>query len=54
MQQTLLQIIHSLLSHMDLSGIQAKPFNMEVLNTIEKFVQVSERPVTCVPLQIIR
>uniref|UniRef100_A0A671XZR8 FRY microtubule binding protein n=1 Tax=Sparus aurata TaxID=8175 RepID=A0A671XZR8_SPAAU len=39
MQQTLLQIIHSLLSHMDLSGIQAKPFNMEVLKTIEKFVQ---------------
>ncbi|KAF7641015.1 hypothetical protein LDENG_00000020, partial [Lucifuga dentata] len=39
MQQTLLQIIHSLLSHMDLSGIQAKPFNVEVLKTIEKFVQ---------------
>ncbi|XP_029372753.1 protein furry homolog isoform X2 [Echeneis naucrates] len=39
MQQTLLQIIYSLLSHMDLSGIQAKPFNMEVLKTIEKFVQ---------------
>ncbi|KAK5868877.1 hypothetical protein PBY51_009853 [Eleginops maclovinus] len=39
MQQTLLQIISSLLSHMDLSGIQAKPFNMEVLKTIEKFVQ---------------
>lgn len=40
MQQTTLQIIYSLLSHMDLSGIQAKPFNMEVLKTIEKFVQV--------------
>lgn len=40
MQQTLLQIIYSLLSHMDLSGIQAKLFNMEVLTTIEKFVQV--------------
>uniref|UniRef100_A0A8C2ZLT4 FRY microtubule binding protein n=1 Tax=Cyclopterus lumpus TaxID=8103 RepID=A0A8C2ZLT4_CYCLU len=39
MQQTLLQIIYSLLSHMDLGGIQAKPFNMEVLKTIEKFVQ---------------
>uniref|UniRef100_A0A3Q3KBQ7 Furry homolog a (Drosophila) n=1 Tax=Monopterus albus TaxID=43700 RepID=A0A3Q3KBQ7_MONAL len=39
MQQTLLQIIYSLLYHMDLSGIQAKPFNMEVLKTIEKFVQ---------------
>ncbi|XP_023817114.1 protein furry homolog isoform X4 [Oryzias latipes] len=38
MQQTLLHIISSLLSHMDLSGIQAKPFNMEVLKTIEKFV----------------
>lgn len=36
MQQTLLQIIYSLLSHMDLSGIQAKTFNMEVLKTIEK------------------
>uniref|UniRef100_A0A3B5AB99 Protein furry homolog n=1 Tax=Stegastes partitus TaxID=144197 RepID=A0A3B5AB99_9TELE len=41
MQQTLLQIIYSLLSHMDLSGIQAKPFNMEVLKTIEKFVQTA-------------
>uniref|UniRef100_A0A3Q4BKZ5 Uncharacterized protein n=1 Tax=Mola mola TaxID=94237 RepID=A0A3Q4BKZ5_MOLML len=39
MQQTLLQIIYSLLSHMDLSGIQAKTFNMDVLKTIEKFVQ---------------
>ncbi|KAL3991562.1 two-component system, OmpR family, copper resistance phosphate regulon response regulator CusR [Sarotherodon galilaeus] len=39
MQQTLLQIIYSLLSHMDLSVIQAKPFNIEVLKTIEKFVQ---------------
>ncbi|XP_017271796.1 protein furry homolog isoform X4 [Kryptolebias marmoratus] len=39
MQQTLLQIIYSLLSHMELSGIQAKPFNIEVLKTIEKFVQ---------------
>jgi len=43
MQQTLLQIIYSLLSHMDLGGIQAKLFNMEVLKTIEKFVQVSLR-----------
>lgn len=42
MQQTLLQIIYSLLSHMDLSGIQAKTFNVEVLKTIEKYVQVSE------------
>lgn len=41
MQQTLLQIIYSLLSHMDLSVIQSKTFNMEVLKTIEKFVQVS-------------
>ncbi|XP_029965290.1 protein furry homolog isoform X2 [Salarias fasciatus] len=41
MQQTLLQIIYSLLSHMDLSGIQAKPFNVEVLKTIEKFVQTA-------------
>ncbi|CAN9511620.1 unnamed protein product [Ophioblennius macclurei] len=41
MQQTLLQIIYSLLSHMELSGIQAKPFNVEVLKTIEKFVQTA-------------
>lgn len=50
MQQTLLQIIYSLLSHMDLSGIQAKTFNMEVLKTIEKYVQVSKN---CVLLQVI-
>uniref|UniRef100_A0A6Q2YF53 Furry homolog a (Drosophila) n=1 Tax=Esox lucius TaxID=8010 RepID=A0A6Q2YF53_ESOLU len=41
MQQTLLQIIYSLLSHMDLSVIEPKPFNMEVLKTIEKFVQTA-------------
>lgn len=40
MQQSLLQIIYSLLTHMELSGIQAKNFNTDVLNTIEKFVQV--------------
>lgn len=40
MQPTLLQIIYSLLSHMDLCGVQAKPFNIEVVKTIEKFVQV--------------
>ncbi|XP_047676848.1 protein furry homolog isoform X4 [Tachysurus fulvidraco] len=39
MQQSLLQIIYSLLTHMELSGIQAKSFNTDVLNTIEKFVQ---------------
>ncbi|XP_058886454.1 protein furry homolog isoform X3 [Acipenser ruthenus] len=39
MQQSLLQIIYSLLSHMDLTGIPVKQFNMEVLKTIEKFVQ---------------
>ncbi|KAJ8404719.1 hypothetical protein AAFF_G00335820 [Aldrovandia affinis] len=39
MQQSLLQIIYSLLSHMDLGGVQVKPFNVEVLKTIEKFVQ---------------
>lgn len=49
MQQTLLQIIYSLLSHMDLSGIQAKTFNLEVLKTIEKFVHVS--PSTRMKLQ---
>ncbi|TRY66006.1 hypothetical protein DNTS_003783 [Danionella cerebrum] len=41
MQQTILQIIYSLLSHMDLGTIQAKLFNMEVLTTIEKFVQTA-------------
>ncbi|KAI5629032.1 protein furry-like isoform X9, partial [Silurus asotus] len=38
MQQPLLQIIYSLLSHMDLAAIQVKSFNVEVLKTIEKFV----------------
>ncbi|XP_060764207.1 protein furry homolog isoform X2 [Neoarius graeffei] len=38
MQQPLLQIIYSLLSHMDLAAIQVKAFNVEVLKTIEKFV----------------
>ncbi|XP_074842355.1 protein furry homolog isoform X7 [Carettochelys insculpta] len=41
MQQSLLQMIYSLLSYMDLSGIPVKQFNMEVLKTIEKYVQSS-------------
>nr|XP_033804350.1 protein furry homolog isoform X3 [Geotrypetes seraphini] len=39
MQQSLLQMIYSLLSHMDLSGIPLKQFNIEVLKVIEKYVQ---------------
>ncbi|XP_031753101.1 protein furry homolog isoform X4 [Xenopus tropicalis] len=39
MQQSLLQIIYSLLNHMDMSLIPGKQFNMEVLKTIEKHVQ---------------
>ncbi|ETE68380.1 Protein furry-like protein, partial [Ophiophagus hannah] len=39
MQQSLLQIIYSLLSYMDLSNLPVKQFNMEVLKTIEKYVQ---------------
>ncbi|MCI4386103.1 hypothetical protein PGIGA_G00058350 [Pangasianodon gigas] len=41
MQQSLLQMIYSLLTHMELSSIQAKSFNTDVLNTIEKFVQTA-------------
>ena len=41
MQQPLLQVIYSLLSYMDLSVVPVKQFNMEVLKTIEKYVQVS-------------
>uniref|UniRef100_A0A8C5F4Y0 FRY microtubule binding protein n=1 Tax=Gadus morhua TaxID=8049 RepID=A0A8C5F4Y0_GADMO len=39
MQQSLLQIIYCLLSHMDLTAVQVKQFNADVLKTIEKFVQ---------------
>lgn len=39
MQQPLLQVIYSLLSYMDLSVVPVKQFNMEVLKTIEKYVQ---------------
>lgn len=52
MQQTLLQIIYSLLSHMDLSGIQAKTFNMEVLKTIEKYVQVSKKILQIITMEL--
>lgn len=40
MQQSLLQIIYCLLSHMDLTAVQVKQFNADVTKTIEKFVQV--------------
>ncbi|KAJ7396743.1 hypothetical protein BTVI_142063 [Pitangus sulphuratus] len=39
MQQSLLQMIYSLLSYMDMSAIPVKQFNVEVLKTIEKYVQ---------------
>uniref|UniRef100_A0A8D3CYD1 FRY microtubule binding protein n=1 Tax=Scophthalmus maximus TaxID=52904 RepID=A0A8D3CYD1_SCOMX len=39
MQQSLLQIIYCLLSHMDLTSVQVKQFNADVTKTIEKFVQ---------------
>ncbi|XP_045546144.1 protein furry homolog isoform X5 [Salmo salar] len=39
MQQSLLQIIYCLLSHMDMTVVQVKQFNADVLKTIEKFVQ---------------
>ncbi|XP_059820095.1 protein furry homolog isoform X1 [Hypanus sabinus] len=39
MQQSLLQIIHCLLSHVDLAAIPVKQLNIEVLKIIEKFIQ---------------
>lgn len=41
MQQSLLQIIYCLLSHMDLTAVHVKQFNADVTKTIEKFVQVT-------------
>uniref|UniRef100_A0A8C5LAR1 Uncharacterized protein n=1 Tax=Jaculus jaculus TaxID=51337 RepID=A0A8C5LAR1_JACJA len=39
MQQSLLQIIYSLLSHVDLSAAPAKQFNLEIIKIIGKYVQ---------------
>ncbi|KAK1896942.1 Protein furry like [Dissostichus eleginoides] len=39
MQQSLLQIIHSLLSHVDLSAAPVKQFNLEIMKIIGKYVQ---------------
>uniref|UniRef100_A0A2K6TZE9 FRY like transcription coactivator n=1 Tax=Saimiri boliviensis boliviensis TaxID=39432 RepID=A0A2K6TZE9_SAIBB len=39
MQQSLLQIIYSLLSHIDLSAAPAKQFNLEIIKIIGKYVQ---------------
>lgn len=40
MQQSLLQIIYSLLSHIDLSTAPVKQFNLEIIKVIGKYVQV--------------
>lgn len=40
MQQSLLQIIYSLLSHIDLSTAPVKQFNLEIMKVIGKYVQV--------------
>ena len=42
MQQSLLQIIYSLLSHIDLSAAPVKQFNLEIIKIIGKYVQVSD------------
>ncbi|XP_042638065.1 protein furry homolog-like [Orycteropus afer afer] len=39
MQQSLLQIIYSLLSHIDLSSAPVKQFNLEIIKIIGKYVQ---------------
>uniref|UniRef100_A0A8C5MCH2 FRY like transcription coactivator n=1 Tax=Leptobrachium leishanense TaxID=445787 RepID=A0A8C5MCH2_9ANUR len=39
MQQSLLQIIYSLLSHVDLSAAPVKQFNLEIIKIIGKYVQ---------------
>ncbi|XP_041435399.1 protein furry homolog-like isoform X7 [Xenopus laevis] len=39
MQQSLLQIIHSLLSHIELSAAPVKQFNLEIIKVIGKYVQ---------------
>ncbi|KAM9381894.1 protein furry homolog-like [Phaethornis superciliosus] len=39
MQQSLLQIIYSLLSHIDLSTAPVKQFNLEIIKVISKYVQ---------------
>ena len=49
MQQSLLQIIYCLLSHMDMTAVQVKQFNADVTKTIEKFVQVSVAITLCWP-----
>lgn len=48
MQQSLLQIIYSLLSHIDLSAAPVKQFNLEIMKIIGKFVQVNlQQPRIC-------
>ena len=47
MQQSLLQIIYCLLSHMDLTAVHVKQFNGDVTKTIEKFVQVTLSSTMC-------
>lgn len=43
MQQSLLQIIYSLLSHIDLSAAPVKQFNLEIMKIIGKYVQVGTK-----------
>lgn len=50
MQQSLLQIIYSLLSHIDLSAAPVKQFNLEIMKVIGKYVQVSLQHTACVIL----
>lgn len=50
MQQSLLQIIYSLLSHIDLSAAPVKQFNLEIMKIIGKYVQVSLHHTSCVVL----
>lgn len=48
MQQSLLQIIYSLLSHIDLSAAPVKQFNLEIMKVIGKYVQVRLEKITSI------
>lgn len=48
MQQSLLQIIYSLLSHIDLSAAPVKQFNLEIMKVIGKYVQVRLERITSI------
>uniref|UniRef100_A0A8C4NEA5 Furry homolog b (Drosophila) n=1 Tax=Eptatretus burgeri TaxID=7764 RepID=A0A8C4NEA5_EPTBU len=53
MQQSLLLIMHSLITRVDISAAPSRVFNLEIMKVVSKFVQVRKAYIACISLTIV-